>query len=214
MNLQFRLTRAFFISLLFAVAFGLTAILISARKIALIDSSIISFIQGWESPALTSLMKFFSFIGSGEIVAVLSVAVLFLLYKVFNHRSELVLFIGVVAGAGLLNEVLKSLFHRERPSLHRLVEETGFSFPSGHSMEAVAFYGIVAYLLWRHVSFRAGRGILIMASLFMILAIGVSRIYLGVHYPSDVLGGFLASGFWIAAAIWAYGGLFGKNKGS
>nr|WP_275900946.1 phosphatase PAP2 family protein [Paenibacillus periandrae] len=137
-------------------------------------------------------MKFFTFIGGGFPVVVLTLLVLFFLYKVLHHRRELILFIWVVVGSTLLNETLKVIFHRARLTLYRIVNANGFSFPSGHSMAAFSMYGILAFLLWRHISTSAGRGMLIICSIIMITAIGISRIYLGVHYPSDVLGGFLA----------------------
>lgn len=71
-------------------------------------------------------------------------------------------------------------------------------------MAAFSLYGIVTFLLWKHVKSSFGRGILILISTIMIITIGVSRIYLGVHYPSDVLGGYLASGSWLAVSIWTY----------
>ncbi|MCZ0754387.1 phosphatase PAP2 family protein [Anoxybacillus sp. J5B_2022] len=204
MNLKLELTRAFFLSLFSAIIFGLTAFLVSGSQVAHFDGAIISFIQRFESPALTSVMKFFSWIGSGRIVTMISLIALFVLYKAWKYRSELVLFVTVVAGSSILNQLLKSLFHRARPSLHRLAEASGFSFPSGHSMEAVALYGILAFLLWRRIDHRFGRVFLIFISFFMIMGIGVSRIYLGVHYPSDVIGGYFASSFWLFAAIWFY----------
>ncbi|TVY01032.1 phosphatase PAP2 family protein [Paenibacillus cremeus] len=204
MNLKLQLTRAFFISLLSAIAFGVIALLVSDKKIAQFDNAIISFVQGLEAPELTTIMKFFTFIGGGYPVVMLTVLVLFFLYKILHHRRELILFIWVVAGSALLNETLKIIFHRARPTLHRIVNANGFSFPSGHSMAAFSMYGILAFLLWRHISTSVGRGLLIISSIIMIIAIGISRIYLGVHYPSDVLGGFLASGSWLAVSIWFY----------
>lgn len=79
-------------------------------------------------------------------------------------------------------------------------------------MAAFSLYGILAYLLWRHISTPVGRGLLIIISITMITAIGVSRIYLGVHYPSDVLGGFLASGSWLTVSIWFYQRYLEKRK--
>lgn len=180
------------------------ALLVSDHRIAVFDSTIISFVQGLESPPLTRVMKFFTNIGAGWPVVLISVLVMWFLYKVLHHRKELILFVAVVAGSTILNDVLKRLFQRARPSLHRIVEANGFSFPSGHSMAAFSLYGIIAFLLWRHMPTAIGRGMLIMFSAAMIMIIGVSRIYLGVHYPSDVIGGFLASGAWLSAAIWFY----------
>lgn len=214
MNLKLQLTRAFFASLFCAFGFGLIALLVSDKKIAVFDSTIISIIQGLESPAITSLMKFFTFIGAGFPSIFLSVIVLFFLYKVLHHRRELILFLWAVIGSALLNEALKLIFHRARPTLHRIVNANGFSFPSGHSMAAFSLYGILAFLLWRHIPSSLGRGILIICSTVMIMAIGISRIYLGVHYPSDVIGGFLASGSWLTILIWYFQRYQEKNMES
>lgn len=204
MRLKWRLTRGFFISLLLALAFGLVAILIGNQRIAAFDSNIIRAVQGLEAPGWTRLFKCFTWIGSGEIVTILGLLIVGFLYGVLRHRMELVLFVWVTGGSALLNFALKLLFHRERPTLHRLIEETGYSFPSGHSMGAFSFYGILTYLLWRHIASRTGRVLLVIGSLVFIAGIGISRIYLGVHYPSDVLGGYLASGTWLGLSIWIF----------
>ena len=98
----------------------------------------------------------------------------------------------------------RNFFQRARPDLHRLIEIGGYSFPSGHAMSAMAVYGTLAFLLWRHISTRFGRSLLIFFSAMMIFMIGISRVYLGVHYPSDIIGGYFASGFWLGAAIWSF----------
>lgn len=100
--------------------------------------------------------------------------------------------------AALLNVGLKALVQRPRPEGFRLVEEAGFSFPSGHSMVAMAFFGLVIWLVWRYVRDRPRRLVLSAAFALVIVMIGVSRIYLGVHYASDVLAGFCASLVWLA----------------
>lgn len=93
----------------------------------------------------------------------------------------------------LLNQVLKRIVQRPRPTGYRLIEETGYSFPSGHSMVSMAFYGFCIYLIFRNVKNKYIKyGSIILLSLLIIL-IGMSRIYLGVHYTSDVIAGYLAS---------------------
>lgn len=204
MNLKIQLTRAFFISIVSAMGFGLVALMISSEKIAGFDQSIVLFVQNFNSPSVTELMKFFTFIGSGTAITVLVAFMMLLLYVVFKHRSELILLLGVLVGSALLNFLLKIIFHRARPDINRLIAVSGYSFPSGHSMAAFTMYGILSFLLWKHTPSQTGRVCLIIFSLLMIVLIGVSRIYLGVHYPSDVLGGFLASTTWLIFAIAAY----------
>ncbi|MGF6950693.1 membrane-associated phospholipid phosphatase [Neobacillus sp. B4I6] len=111
------------------------------------------------------------------------------------------MFAAAITGSAILNGILKQFFQRVRPDFHRLIDIEGYSFPSGHAMNAFTVYGILSFLLWRHIPSRFGRGVLISVSIIMILAIGISRIYLGVHYPSDIIGGYFASGFWITTAI-------------
>ncbi|MFJ8264309.1 phosphatase PAP2 family protein [Rummeliibacillus sp. NPDC094406] len=204
MKLKGQLLSAFLVALVSLIGFSSIAILISDHKIVQFDQTIISFIQGLESPLLTIIMKFFTYLGSFPVVMVLFIVVSYYLYIVLKHRAEFLLFSTVIIGTVILNGILKQLFHRARPDFHRLIEAGGYSFPSGHAMSAFSFYGIVAFLLWRHIPNRLGRTALILVSIIFILMIGISRIYLGVHYPSDIVGGYFASGLWLTIAIWFF----------
>lgn len=195
---------AFIVSVFALIGFSFMAFAVSANDYLKFDSEVISVVQGWESPILTGIMKFFTYIGSTGSIIILSLFILIFLYKVLKHRLELVLFIAVMAGSPLLNAVVKLCFQRTRPDLHRLIEIGGYSFPSGHAMNAMSLYGILTFLLWRHIKVKWGRMLLIVMSTLMILTIGISRIYLGVHYPSDIIAGYLAGGFWIAMSIWFF----------
>src|SRR3982751_2434920 len=107
MNLKKHLIIAFIISLISLLGFGVMALLVSKHTIVNFDSTIISYVQGFEAPMLTDIMKIFTFIGGTIPVVVLSFLSLFFLYKVFKHRSELVLFIAAIAGANVLFVSLK-----------------------------------------------------------------------------------------------------------
>ena len=121
-----------------------------------------------------------------------------------KDRSKLLLFIIVLLGSHNLFRLLKQLFKRARPDFHRLIEIGGYSFPSGHATNALSIYGILTFVLWHHIPAPWGRIILFIFSIFMILSIGLSRIYLGVHYPSDVLAGYFAGGFLLTMIIGCY----------
>src|SRR4051794_8088764 len=99
MNLKLQLLWAFLISVVSLIGFSLMAIVISRHNILSFDSTIISYVQGFEAPTLTAIMKFFTFIGSANSIIVITLVVMFFLYKVLHHRSELVLFSIVVIGA-------------------------------------------------------------------------------------------------------------------
>ncbi len=194
----------FSLLLITLVGFGSMTLLIKENDIVYFDKVIISFIQSFETPFLTSTMKFFSFIGSGSSINFIVIISIIVLYFFFHHRSELLLFILVLMGSHYLFRLLKEIFHRARPDLHRLIEIGGYSFPSGHATNAITVYGILSFLLWRHIPTQCGRSLLVIFSTIMILTIGFSRIYLGVHYPSDVIAGYFAGAFWLIISIWCF----------
>ena len=116
--------------------------------------------------------------------------ILFIVIK--NKKIGLSIFLNLVI-ITVLNQLLKRILQRPRPTEFRIIEETGYSFPSGHSMVSMAFYGYLIYLIYRYVKNKYVKWIAIAFLSVLICSIGVSRIYLGVHYTSDVLGGFLVS---------------------
>ncbi|WP_458631232.1 phosphatase PAP2 family protein [Paenibacillus sp. CMAA1364] len=168
------------------------------------DNGISTVIQGFESSVLTLIMGLFSFIGAWLPVGIISLATIFVLYSVLKFRMELVFFTLVMMGSLCLNVLLKLVFQRERPNLRVIAEASGYSFPSGHTMAAFTLYGLICFLLWKHTTSARGRVILLLFVSMMIAGIGISRIYLGVHYPSDVLGALFASGTWLAISIGIY----------
>ncbi|GHO60671.1 phosphatase PAP2 family protein [Ktedonobacter robiniae] len=105
--------------------------------------------------------------------------------------------------AVVLNQVAKLVFHRPRPTVAwALVQEDGYSFPSGHAMMSLVFYGMMAYFLFHLLRrFPWLRIIVVVVMLLLVGGIGLSRIYLGAHYPSDIVAGFLASGIWLVTVI-------------
>ncbi|MCM3566926.1 phosphatase PAP2 family protein [Neobacillus mesonae] len=204
MKLRLYLMFAFAISVICVIGFAVVSMLISDHQIAGFDKTIIASVQGLESPGLTKVMKFFTFIGSTKFVIILSIIIILFLYLALKHRLEVILFTIVVIGTGIINQLLKQFFHRIRPDFHRLIEIGGYSFPSGHAMSAFSVYVMLTFLLWRHIPAKIWRTVLILFSIVMILMIGISRIYLGVHYPSDIIGGYLASGVWVSFAIFFF----------
>lgn len=106
-----------------------------------------------------------------------------------------------LAIATILNFLLKNLVQRPRPTEYRLIDESGYSFPSGHSMVSMAFYGFLIYLIYKNIKNKKMKWTLITVLSILIIGIGTSRIYLGVHYTSDVLAGFLISIFYLILYI-------------
>lgn len=191
-------------SLVLGVLFVIMMVLVGADRIAWFDQSIIDAVQGMENEGLTRIMKGFTFLGSSLVATLLSVIAFLFLWLVLRHRKELLMFLLSVGGSEIWNIIIKNWMQRQRPNTHRLIEISGFSFPSGHSMAAFALYGTLTYLLWRHIPALAGRIAMIVIGVALTLLIGISRIYLGVHYPSDVFGGYLASATWLMLSIYIF----------
>lgn len=141
------------------------------------------------SDFVTPIAKFITNFG-GAIFLSIATVMLFLLIK--NKKIGLSIISNIVIIA-VLNQLLKRILQRPRPTEFRIVEETGYSFPSGHSMVSMAFYGYLIYLIYRYIKNKYVKWTLITILSILICLIGISRIYLGVHYTSDVLGGFLLS---------------------
>lgn len=152
------------------------------------------FVEYLRRPWLTPVMESFSALATPVVLIVLLV-----LIEAFapGRRPGLCCGVNLVLVA-LLNVGLKAIVARPRPEGFRLVAETGFSFPSGHSMAAMAFFGLIAWLVWRYEGNRARRAVLATVLAFVAVMVGISRIYLGVHYASDVLAGFCAALIWLA----------------
>ena len=141
------------------------------------------------SDFVTPIAKFITNFG-GAIFLSIATVMLFLLIK--NKKIGLSIISNIVI-ITILNQLLKRILQRPRPTEFRIVEETGYSFPSGHSMVSMAFYGYLIYLIYRYIKNKYIKWSLIVLLSILICLIGISRIYLGVHYTSDVLGGFLLS---------------------
>ncbi len=170
------------------------------QELRVFDSAVIGWVQSGISPNLTSFMLFMTFLGSTWTlltVAVVSAGLMWWQKK----RWEALFLLFALGGGVLFNLLLKWSYHRERPSILRLVEEKGYSFPSGHSMASFILYGMLCIFLYMFVISRAAKVTIVTLAVALILLVGTSRIYLGVHYPSDVVAGYAAGGAWVAICL-------------
>ena len=137
----------------------------------------------------TPIAKFITNFG-GAIFLVIATITLFI---VIRNKKIGISILSNLAIVTVLNQLIKRILQRPRPTEYRIIEETGYSFPSGHSMVSMAFYGYFIYLIYKYVKNKYVKWISIILLSLLICLIGISGIYLGVHYTSDVLGGFLIS---------------------
>ena len=127
----------------------------------------------------------------GGAITLIGLTIIFLLV-IKNKKISLSILLNLGISA-FLNILLKNIIQRPRPDEFRLISETGYSFPSGHSMVSMAYYGYLIYLIFKFVKNKKLKTFLITILCILILSIGISRIYLGVHYTSDVIAGFVLS---------------------
>ena len=154
-----------------------------------------------EAPSLTDSFHIVSALGSLEALVLVSVLVAIALL-VRRSWSLLAAWLFAVFGGEALNLLLKDLFARPRPHFERpFVVETSFSFPSGQAMESLVVYGMLAYFAVLASRDQGKRVISVGGAAVLVVLIGLSRLYLGAHYFSDVVGGFAAGGAWLSAVI-------------
>jgi len=165
------------------------------------DKSILLDIRSLHTPLRDRLMLGLTFLGEPNLLLILSVSLGIILW-VRKHRSEATTIAITGAGAIALNLLLKTLFARARPQLwERTVDVRFYSFPSGHAMISMVIYGLLGYLLGSR--FPKQRWLIYSLTVVLVAAIGFSRLYLGVHWPTDVIAGYAAGLIWLMACIFS-----------
>lgn len=159
------------------------------NEITNFDSYVFNFIKNVRTDTVTAILNIITQFGDALVLITISLLSLIILK---NKKIGIMISLNLATIAGL-NKILKHIIQRPRPLGDRLIEESGYSFPSGHSMASMAFYGLIIYLIFKKVENKKIRNILITLLSILIITIGISRIYLGVHYASDVIAGFVLS---------------------
>ena len=162
---------------------------IYTNKISYIDTLAHSYILKIRNKKLTNALILITNIASATTLIIITCI---LLITIKNKKIPLYIFFNLFFSF-TINSIAKVFFSRPRPTGINLIEEVSFSYPSGHSMIGMSYYGFIAYLLYKTYKHKPSTPILIFLIILMILLIGFSRIYLGVHYLSDIIGGFLLS---------------------
>lgn len=198
-----RIILAIFLFLLTLFVFVYIADEIVLEKETAFDQTIENVITPFHSSAATSVMTVFTFFGSHLFLFPAYMILIFILWVKKNKRLALTVgLIGLTSTAVLFT--LKAIFQRTRPLDPLIQDVAGFSFPSGHSFSSFTFYGLIAYLLWKT---DISKGWKIAASVLLFLLafiIAFSRVYLRVHFPSDVVAGFCLSIVWLLLSFWIF----------
>lgn len=166
------------------------------------DANVFQFLDQYRSAGLTEVLTFFTFFGSINFLlpAYVLLSLYFIFFRKNNVRSFNIAAIGL--SSGILLHLVKNIFQRNRPPHPLIANVSGFSFPSGHSFSSFTFVGVLIYMLW-----ASKKGFIVKcfgtAVLFVIAAtIAFSRVYLQVHYASDVIAGFCMSFVWLSLCIY------------
>ena len=178
-----------------AALFLLMAFQVITTGGSVLDASVYSAVSGLISPVMTKIVTVITHMGSQPVLISLCLVSCLLIWKAWGWKLM------TVNGASLLlaslcNKLIKELVQRPRPELEQLVAQGGYSFPSGHSLSSMAFYGMLAIILLARLRGKKKYGIAALLGL-LILLIGLSRIYVGVHFASDVLAGLCEGFVWI-----------------
>lgn len=192
------------ILLVFAVNLGLlsqlTESVLELAWVVTVDKKVTAFLFSMRSNTWSRIFYTITQLGEANAVFIIGgvVTVIFLYLRNF---VAIVAFWLTMAGVGLSTRYGKTFISRERPEDVAYYAVEHFSFPSGHATTAIALFGILAYFLYRRYHAHTKRKLLLWLTALLILLIGFSRIYLGVHYLSDVLAGFLLGGLWLLVGI-------------
>lgn len=178
-----------------------------------LDEAILRAFADWRSPWLNRAVADLSSLGSATVIILVSVTAFILLWIIAHDRVGAAKIATAAAGAEIWVEVVKRVLQHPRPAIvPHLVQFTGFSYPSGHALVATATYGTLAAVACAYVGQRRGRVVIRLVCWTVAGLVAISRVYLGVHYPSDVLGGVLlgTAWFYVTAYLWR-GSRFAKR---
>ncbi|RIL32053.1 PAP2 family protein [Staphylococcus gallinarum] len=179
--------------IIFTLIFGIIAFFHESRLGKWIDNEVYEFIYSSES--FISISIFLGFTKVGEVWAMVTLSLLLVAYLMLKRLNIEALFFAIAMSlSSTLNPLLKNIFDRERPTLLRLIDISGFSFPSGHAMGATAFFGSSIYIVNRVLKGNSKAFMIGLCALFIIM-ISSSRVYLGVHYPTDIIAGIIGGAF-------------------
>jgi len=177
---------------------------VAEGETAAFDTGVREWIHSFGSPALTNFFIVATFLGSTVMVVMLG-AVSVIAFLVIGDRGAAAVLALIVMGEGLLSTVIKDYYERARPEPYFGYSlPASYSFPSGHSFASFCLYFTLAWLISRRLRSNAAAVSLWTAAMLIVLLVGLSRIYLGVHYPTDVLAGYLAAALWSSLILFGY----------
>ncbi len=204
---QAALLSAELIVVLIVFLFALVAFIFITRNVFILkneqfDYTVFDFLRSYVSARNNQIMLFITFLGTHIFLIPANLVLIIYFLFIKKHRWFSIKIPTIAISSLGLMFSLKNLFGRHRPDIPLLREAQGLSFPSGHAFMSVTFYGLLIYIIWKTVKLKWLKWLLVILLVILILLIGFSRIYLRVHYPSDVLAGFTTGFLWLIISLW------------
>lgn len=191
--------RGFLLSLCITIFLIITFFVIKYDNLV-IDQSIYNFFYNFSSSQATVIFLIITFLASKEFIILMCLIFILISLIKRKYQTSFLIILNIVISL-LLNQTFKAIIRRERPFELMIVNESGYSFPSGHSMTALIFYGYFIYLTWESNLKKTSKILITILNIILILLVGISRIYLGVHYPTDVIGAYFLGLFYLILYI-------------
>jgi undecaprenyl-diphosphatase len=199
------MARQWLVTALALILFTWLALDVTRGDAMRLDMSIRNAVHARSSPAVTILMRGMSLVGSEVVLAPLGVILAWWLVAAKRRRAAVVFGVAALGGEAI-DQILKLLFDRPRPEpFFGFAAPVTHSFPSGHAMVSCCFFGVLAVILAARQPSRARRIAIFAVAALLVASIGFSRVYLGFHYPTDVLGGYAAAVIWLAGVRAVHG---------
>ncbi len=166
------------------------------------DDHVFHFLSTNVNDVNTTVMQFFTFLGTHTFLIPANILLVCYCLFIRRHKWYSIKVPVVALSSLLLMTLLKLIFQRDRPLTPLLQAAKGFSFPSGHALMSITFYGLLIYMVWRSIKNKTLKWAMMIALFLLIISIGLSRVYLRVHYASDVLAGFCVGILWLIMSLW------------
>ena len=184
---------------IFLILFLVTMIMLLINKVSFLDDYIYKIIYGLRNNIWDFIFINITKMGNTTIILLIIIVILLKM----NHKNQEILSFTAIITV-LSNQIIKNIIKRPRPNHIRLIKQGGYSFPSGHAMISIAVYGFLLYYIQTNCKNKKQKILLSVLLTILILMIGCSRVYVGVHYPTDIIGGYCLSIYILKMVIYFY----------
>ncbi|KFN02970.1 phosphatase PAP2 family protein [Bacillus clarus] len=185
------------------VVFAIIAWRVQAGGVTIMDTYVRGMVKGLQTESSLTFFSYFTKLGSAIGITTTLVISLFIFWKK-RYYATMIVYPMAILTTHLINKGIKEIVKRERPTLNEALDALGYSFPSGHAMLSIVTFGFLAYIIAANVKDVAGKYVITILMGILIIWIGLSRVILNVHYPTDILAGYCLGGILLIIAIYCH----------